>query len=78
MTESEKALYEYLVDYVTDDETAKIIIKGGEQGYYYGNGGYVEIDRNDKEMMDKIINDEDAYLIDDAGLDNAYLIGSMP
>lgn len=77
MTESEQALYNYLVEYVTDEETAKQIIDGGEQGYYYGNGGYVEVDRNDRKRVNELINDEDAYLIDDAGLDKAYLIGTI-
>lgn len=76
MTETEKALYNYLVNYVTDETTAKLIIKGGENGYYYGRGGYVSIDRNDNERMSELTEDDEPFLIDDASLNDAYLIGS--
>lgn len=76
MTKTEKALYNYLVDYITDEATAEIIIKGGERGYYYGRGGYVAIDTNDNERMSELSEDDEAFLIDDAGLNGVYLIGS--
>ena len=74
MTKEQKALYDYLVEYVTDEDTAKIIIDGGEKGYYYGAGGYTTIDANE---ADDYVN-EGYTVIDDASLTNAYLIGSQP
>jgi len=78
MNKSEQALYNYLVEYVTDDETAKLFVDGGEGGYYYGGGGYVSVDRDDKELMNELMNDDNRFLIDDVSLDDAYLIGSLP
>lgn len=74
MSKEQEALYEFLVEYVTDEETAKIIIDGGEQGFYYGIGGYTTIDANE---VDSYVN-EGYNVIDDASLTNTYLIGSQP
>lgn len=71
----QKQLFEYLTDYVTDNATAGIIVNGGENGYYYGRGGYVSINKDDGELME-LINDG-GLLIDDAGLDGTYLVGSQ-
>lgn len=77
MTDTQQALFDYLTDYVTDEKTANLIIKGGEQGYYYGNGGYVQLDREaDKEAISEAIANDD-YVVDDIGLEYVYLIGNL-
>ena len=68
----QKQLFEYLTDYVTDNATAGIIVNGGENGYYYGRGGYVSINRDDVELME-----QGGLLIDDAGLNGTYLAGNL-
>lgn len=75
MSKEQKALYDYLVEYVTDEETAKIIIDGGEMGYYYGAGGYVIIDDDE---ISEALDDENKFVVTDASLNNSYLVGSLP
>lgn len=73
MNEEQKNLYDYLVEYITDEETAKIIINGGEAGYYYGAGGYVVLD---EEEISEALKDEDKFVVSDSSLENSYLVGS--
>lgn len=78
MTAEQTKLYNYLIDYVTDKETAEKIIQGGEMGFLYGDGGYYTCDVND---LDKdFVNEQleyGGYLLEDMALDNKYLIGSQ-
>jgi len=74
MNKEQKALYDYLVEYVTDEETAKIIVNGGEIGYYYGAGGYVILDEDE---ISEALEDEDKFVLTDERLLNSYLIGSL-
>lgn len=81
MTNSEKKLYEFLVQYETDETTAAIIIKGGYMGFAYGIGGYYEFDRDQMDSdQEEFINEQlelGANLLEDVALDHSYLIGSM-
>lgn len=75
MTELDK-FKEFLTDYVTDVETADIIIKGGEKGFYYGVGGYLAFNPADADEL-SAFNEyvDDGYMtIDDASLQYKYVI----
>ena len=72
-------LQDFLATYITDEDAAHWIIKGGEQGFYYGGVGFLTYDPDDTEDM-KAFNEavETGYLtIDDAGLHYKYVIGSL-
>lgn len=78
MTELNK-FKEFLTDYVTDAETADMIIKGGEQGFFYGGAGYLAFNPADADEL-SAFNEyvDDGYMtIDDASLQHKYVIGSL-
>ena len=70
---------EFLIDYVTDEETADLIIKGGEQGFYYGVGGYLVFDPDNTEELSTFNEyaEDDYMVIDDESLTYKYVIGSL-
>lgn len=71
---------EFLIRYITDEETADLIIKGGEQGFYYGGAGFLTYDPDDTEDMkafNEAVEDEDYLTIDDTALYYKYVIGSL-
>ena len=70
---------EFLIDYVTDEETADLIIKGGEQGFYYGNGGYLVFNSDNAEELSTFNEyaEDDYMVIDDESLTYKYVIGSL-
>lgn len=74
----EKDLFDFLVEWVTDEVAAQKIIKGGYQGYLYGGAGYVEVDPDDPEDK-KFIQEQESNLISDAGLPGTgcFLVGGM-
>lgn len=78
MTAEQTKLYNYLIDYVTDKETAEKIIQGGEMGFLYGGCGYYTCDINetDSEFIAEQL-EFGGMLLDDMALDNKYLIGSQ-
>lgn len=70
---------EFLIDYVTDEETADLIIKGGEQGFYYGVGGYLVFDPDNAEELSAFNEyvEDDYMVIDDESLTYKYVVGSL-
>ena len=75
-TSEQKQLFEYLVDYVTDNATAGIIVNGGEIGFLYGRGGYMVIDES--EQSQKFYNEQCEVGGYGAIIDGVtYLIGSQ-
>lgn len=70
---------EFLIDYVTDEETADLIIKGGEQGFYYGVGGYLVFDSDNADELSAFNEyvEDDYMVIDDESLTYKYVIGSL-
>lgn len=72
----QKQLFEYLVDYVTDNATAGVIVNGGELGFSYGRGGYMVI--GDSEQEQEFYNeqlDAGGYGMELDGI--TYLVGSL-
>lgn len=74
MGKEQNKLYDYLVDYVTDSETALKIIKGGYQGYCYAGCGYEVVDNN---TDPDYLKEQEFNLISDTYLDYDYLVGGM-
>lgn len=73
-------LQDFLATYITDEDTAYWIIKGGEQGFYYGGAGFLTYDPDDAEDMKEFseaVEDGNYTTIDDAGLHYKYVIGSL-
>ena len=73
-------LQDFLAAYVTDEDTADFIIKGGEQGFHYGGAGFLTYDPDDMEDMkafDEAVEDDHYMTIDDAALHYKYVIGSL-
>ena len=75
-TSEQKQLFEYLVDYVTDNATAGVIVNGGELGFLYGRGGYMVIDNSEQSQeFYKEQCEAGGYSVDLDG--TTYLIGSQ-
>lgn len=73
-------LQDFLATYITDEDTACHIVKGGEQGFYYGGAGFLTYDPDDTEDMmafNEAVEDGNYLTIDDAGLQYKYVIGSL-
>lgn len=74
MTPEQQELFNFLVEYVTDENTALFLIKGGEIGFVYGHGGYI------KDPSDDYYNEQielGSIGIDDVGLSHRYMIGIL-
>lgn len=73
-------LQDFLATYITDEDTADLIIKGGEQGFYYGGAGFLTYDPDDTEDMtafNEAVEDGYYLTIDDTALHYKYVIGSL-
>ena len=70
-------LQDFLATYITDEDTADLIIKGGEQGFYYGGAGFLTYDPDDTQDMmafNEAVESEDYFTIDDTALHYKYVI----
>ncbi|MEY8736447.1 hypothetical protein AB9M75_04155 [Lactobacillus sp. AN1001] len=78
MNAKEKELFDFLVEYYTDEVTARKIINGGDQGYCYGGCGYIEVDPDD-EFDQEFIQEQESNLISDVSLPGTgyFLVGGM-